>query len=221
MNRFLVGSLIIAMVAGTLAGCSSGARKGGAIGAAVGGLVGGVVGNRGGDTAKGVIVGAVVGGAAGAIIGDYMDKQAEEMEQVEGATVERVGEGINITFESGILFAVDKSDLNAEAQANLVKMAEVLNKYPDTNLVIEGHTDATGSDSYNQTLSERRANAVQVFLVRNNVSPSRMTSIGYGESQPVADNAAEDGRRQNRRVEVAIIANEELKARAEAEAAKG
>ena len=215
----LIGMLVLCAF-----GCASlsGKQKGAIIGGTTGAVIGGVVGDRAGNTAAGAIVGAAVGGATGAIIGNYMDKQAEEMEQeLEGAQIERVGEGIQVTFGSGVLFDVNKYNLKPEAQSNLVEMAKILNKYEDTNILIEGHTDSDGSEEHNQTLSERRANAVSAFLAKQGVTSSRFTVIGYGETQPVADNSTAEGKQQNRRVEVAIMANEELKKRAETEAAQG
>jgi outer membrane protein OmpA-like peptidoglycan-associated protein len=220
MKRIVVGLLVLGL-AGAGFGCSS-TGKGAAIGAAAGAIAGGAIGSGSGNTVEGAIIGAAVGGATGAVIGHYMDDQAEELDKdLEGATVERVGEGIKITFDSGLLFAVDKADLSPAARENLTSLATVLKKYDDTNLLIEGHTDATGSDSYNQGLSERRAGAVSVFLVTQSVSSARMTTIGYGESQPVASNDTADGRATNRRVEVAIVANDELKEWAEKKAAEG
>jgi outer membrane protein OmpA-like peptidoglycan-associated protein len=186
--------------------------KGGAIGAAGGAAAGAAIGKAAGNTAAGAILGAAIGGVAGSAIGAYMDKQAEELEEdLEGATVERVGEGIKITFDSGILFDVDKSNLTPDAQQNIRELAETLKKYDDTNILVEGHTDATGSDSYNQSLSERRAQSVMDYATSIGVDRSRFQIKGYGESQPVASNDTEAGRRENRRVEVAIFANEELK----------
>lgn len=189
--------------------------KGGAIGAAAGGVVGGVIGKSTGNTAAGVIIGAAVGGTAGAVIGKYMDKQAKELEEVEGATVERVGEGILVTFDSGLLFGFDSYALTATTKNNLNEMADVLKKYGETEITIEGHTDSKGTDSYNQTLSERRAKSVADYLVTQGVTRSRMTTRGYGETRPVDTNDTDAGRAQNRRVEVAIVANEELKEDAE------
>jgi outer membrane protein OmpA-like peptidoglycan-associated protein len=201
-----------------LVGCASMKRrdKGAIIGGTAGGVIGGVIGHQSGNTAVGAIIGAAVGGAAGAYIGNYMDKQAEEMEaDLEGARIERVGEGIKITFDSGILFAIDKSDLQTAAQQNLTKLAVILNKYPDTQVLIEGHTDNSGSDQYNMDLSIRRASSVSSYLTSQQVDPGRFSSQGYGESQPIADNATADGRTLNRRVEIAIFANDKLKKTAE------
>ena len=145
-------------------------------------------------------------------IGDYMDKQAAEIEaDIEGAKVERVGEGIKITFDSGILFEVDKSNLQPVAVTNIDKLAGILNKYEDTDILIEGHTDATGSEDYNMDLSRRRAESVAAKLAADNVNPVRFTLVGYGEIQPIATNDTPEGRASNRRVELAIMANDKLK----------
>ncbi len=185
--------------------------KGGAIGTAGGAAVGAGVGKLAGNTAVGAIMGAAIGGVAGATIGAYMDKQANEMrEDLEGAHIERVGEGIKITFDSGILFDVNKTDLKPVAQQNIQELSETLKKYEDTNILIEGHTDDTGADEYNQNLSERRAKSVADYLNSLGVANSRVTTTGYGEQQPIADNTTVQGREQNRRVEIAIYANKKL-----------
>lgn len=202
-----------------VAGCNaSKAVKGGAIGAGAGAGVGAVVGNQFGDhgTAVGAIIGAAVGGTAGALIGNKMDQQAEELRaDMEGATVERVGEGIQITFDSGLLFEVDKSNLSPAAQRNLIELAEKLNKYEDTEILIEGHTDSSGSDDHNMKLSKERAESVSNFLTGQGVRANRMSTVGYGEAQPIADNTTVDGKSKNRRVEVAIYANKKMQKAAE------
>ncbi len=200
--------------------CATKTQTGALVGAGAGAVVGGAVGAAAGNTAVGAILGAAIGGAAGAVIGNYMDKQAEEMERdLEGAKIVRVGEGIKITFGSGLLFDVDKADLRPEAQAELTELARILNKYSDTNILIEGHTDSTGSEDYNQTLSERRARSVSAYLAAQNVDSRRFSVIGYGEMQPIASNDTAEGRQQNRRVELAIMANEKLKEAAKKQAA--
>jgi outer membrane protein OmpA-like peptidoglycan-associated protein len=201
----------------TASSCNvSRAAKGGAIGAGVGGAIGGVIGHKAGNTVVGVLVGAAVGGAAGALIGRHMDKQAAELKNdLKGATVQRVGEGILITFSDGLQFDVNSSDLRSNSRANLEELARVINKYDDTNILIEGHTDITGSLSYNQTLSERRAESVRRHLISQGVVATRLASVGYGPSQPLADNETVEGRQINRRVEVAIYANEKMKRAAE------
>jgi len=217
MRRALTMLVILILVA-SLAGCASMSRsdKGILIGGASGAVIGGAIGDASGNTALGAILGAVIGGAAGAAIGEYMDDQAEEIEaDIEGATVERVGEGIKITFDSGLLFAVDESDLSDESQVNLTELARILNNYPDTDILIEGHTDADGTEEYNMALSERRALSVANYLIEHTVEAARMTITWYGEMQPIADNETVEGKQQNRRVEVAIMANDELKAAAE------
>jgi outer membrane protein OmpA-like peptidoglycan-associated protein len=160
----------------------------------------------------GAILGAAIGGAAGAYIGNYMDKQAKEMEKdLEGAEVERVGEGIKITFSSGLLFDVDRAILKDQYKLEIQDLAQILNKYPDTNVLIEGHTDSTGSEEYNLTLSRQRAQSVANYLAQLEVNPTRFTIMGYGESQPIAENESAEGRAQNRRVDLGIWANDKLK----------
>lgn len=186
-------------------------QRGAAIGAGSGAVIGGVVGRRSGNTALGAILGATVGGAAGAVIGRRMDKQAEEMRrELPNAQVERVGEGIKITFGSDILFDVDSYQLKPETKRQLTDFAQTLNKYEDTDIRIEGHADATGSDAYNQKLSNRRAEAVSAFLKSQGIKSSRVDELGYGEAQPVADNTTEAGRSKNRRVDVAVFANKQM-----------
>jgi len=195
-------------------GCAEWNRtaKGAVIGAGAGGAAGGLIGHATGNTVAGVLVGAAVGGAAGALIGNYMDKQAAEIERdIEGARVERVGEGIKITFSSGILFDINRADLKGPSRIELAKLANILNKYDDTNILLAGHTDSTGSDEYNMGLSRQRAQSVVNYLSNQNVNPERFSVSGYGKSDPIASNDTADGRAQNRRVEVAIWANEKLK----------
>jgi len=210
--------IVAVALAFSLGGCSSMKKrdKGLIIGAAAGAVVGGVIGDAAGNTAAGAIIGAAIGGAAGAYIGNYMDKQAEEMERdLEGARIERIGEGIKITFASGILFDINKSGLRPEAQVNLTKLAAILNKYEDTEILIEGHTDSTGPEEHNMDLSIRRGESVATHLASQQVIPTRFTVLGYGETQPIATNETTEGRQQNRRVEIAIFANDKLKKVAE------
>ncbi len=206
-------ALLILISALTIQSCNvSKAIKGGAIGTVAGGAVGGLIGHKAGNTAVGAIIGAAVGGTAGVLIGRYMDKQAKELQNdLKGATVERVGEGIKITFDSGLLFAVNSSKLQSVSRQNLSDLAVVLNKYDDTEILIEGHTDNSGSDELNQTLSVNRASSVKSYLSSKNVLLTRFTTIGYGEKQPIADNSTKAGKQKNRRVEVAIFANDKLK----------
>ena len=212
-KSFSLSLLLLALLLTLGTGCkTSKTVKGAAIGGAAGGVIGGVIGKSTGNTAAGIIIGSAIGGSAGAVIGRYMDKQAREMDQqLENATVERVGEGILVTFESGLLFDYNSSALRSETRENLREMAAILQEYKDTELVIEGHTDSSGSESYNQTLSERRAAAVSDYLSSQGVSRSRLTVRGYGEMKPVDSNETETGRQANRRVEIAVVANDRLK----------
>jgi outer membrane protein OmpA-like peptidoglycan-associated protein len=220
MGKLIFKIAAVVLVVGIF-GCSSMSRtqKGGAIGAATGAAVGGVIGHQTGNTAAGAIIGAAVGGAAGAYIGHYMDEQAEEMERdLEGAHIERIGEGIKITFDSGLLFDVNKAALKQQSKEDLSRLAGILNKYDETEILLEGHTDATGTEEHNLGLSRARAQAVANYLDGENVMPTRFTIMGYGESQPIASNDTVDGRALNRRVEVAIYANDKLKKIAEEKA---
>ena len=213
MKRIIAFVVVVALLVNVL-GCASASKKekGAVIGAIAGAVVGGVVGDKAGNTAVGAILGAVVGGAAGAYIGNYMDKQAEEMERdLEGAEIERVGEGIKVTFDSGILFDVNKSSLRSQAQENLTKLAVILNKYENTEILVEGHTDSDGTDEHNMDLSIRRANSVGNYLAGQGVIGVRLRLMGYGEAQPTASNDTPDGKQQNRRVDIAIFANDKLK----------
>jgi outer membrane protein OmpA-like peptidoglycan-associated protein len=191
-------------------------QRGAAIGGAAGAGAGAVVGSKSNHTILGAIIGAAVGGTAGALIGNYMDKQAAELQNdLKNAKVERVGEGIKITFDSGLLFNIDSDNLSDASKANLDELAGVLQKYSDTDILIEGHTDNTGSTEHNKALSMKRAAAVSNYLTAKGVKGSRITENGYGEMQPVAENTSAEGRQQNRRVDVAIMANDKLKKSAE------
>jgi outer membrane protein OmpA-like peptidoglycan-associated protein len=186
------------------------AQKGAMIGAGAGGAVGAGVGKAAGNTALGAIAGAAIGGLAGGIIGQQMDKQAEEIEQIPGAEVTRVGEGINVTFDSGVLFGHDQEELSSEAEVKLNDLAGILNKYPDTYILIEGHTDASGDEDYNKKLSKRRAESVEDYLESKAVDNSRVRTKWYGEDQPKYPNDNSANMAKNRRVEFAIYANEDL-----------
>jgi outer membrane protein OmpA-like peptidoglycan-associated protein len=216
-KNIFVFIIIVLCMSIIMMGCgTSKAFQGGAIGAGAGGLLGAIIGKQAGNTALGAIIGAAVGGTAGALIGHNMDKQAEEMKKdLSNAKVERVGEGIKITFNSGILFKSGSYELQAAAKENIASLAKILNKYPDTNIIIEGDTDSEGTEEYNQRLSERRAQAVSDYTKSLGVDGVRVTTVGKGESNPVASNETVDGRAQNRRVELAIFANEKMKKAAE------
>ena len=195
------------------------ATKGGLLGAGSGAVLGGVVGGLlggGRGTAIGAIIGAAAGGGAGVAIGHKMDKQAADLQKdMQNARVERVGEGIKITFDSGILFDTNSAILRPASESDITKMAAVLQKYPDTNVLIEGHTDNSGSDAINQPLSERRAQSVASSTTAKGVSSTRITATGYGSTQPTGDNATPEGKQANRRVEIAIYANDKMKKAAE------
>jgi len=196
-------------------------QKGAVIGTTAGAAMGAIIGEAADNPALGAIVGATVGGATGAVIGRQMDKQAEEIENsIPEAKVERVGEGIVVEFSNKILFGYDKSDLSTEAMGNLDKLVEVLGNYPDTDIEIQGHTDSSGSEEYNQGLSERRAGAVSSYLVEKGVLAERVRTVGFGETVPKYDNETEEGRAQNRRVEFLITANEKMIEEASQEASK-
>ena len=200
----------VLLLAVWLSACASLSRKekGAAIGAAAGAAAGGVIGNQTGSTVRGAIIGAVVGGTVGAVIGHQMDQQAKEIKQnVPGATVARVGEGIAVTFASGLLYDFDSDVVRPDAAQNLRSLAASLAKYPNTDLLIVGHTDAVGASEYNQGLSQRRATAAANFLASQGVNPARLQAVGRGETEAIAPNDTEAGRQLNRRVEIAIVAN--------------
>ena len=213
--------LVVVGASITLSGCASlnSKQEGGIIGATGGAVIGGAIGRANGSTAKGAILGAVVGGAAGMIIGHQMDKQAAELKQnIPGAVVERVGEGIQVTFASGLLFDFDSDVVRSEAATNLRNLAASLDKYPGSDLLIAGHTDSVGTDSYNLALSQRRAESAASYLAANGVDRSRVRARGLGETEPVAPNVSDAGRSKNRRVEVAIYASEAQRAQAKRQA---
>ncbi len=210
---FIAGSLL-------LTSCESvqnanNTQKGAAIGTAAGAVIGGILGNnigKGGNAPLGAVLGGVVGGVAGGVIGNKMDKQAKEIkETLPGAEVERVGEGIKITLnENTVNFDFNSATLTSTAKANLDKLITVLKNNPDTNINIYGYTDSVGSDSYNLTLSGKRADAVKAYLTSKGVASSRLFTQGMGEANPVASNDTDAGRAKNRRVEFAITANEKM-----------
>jgi len=217
-NRILGASLAVLLV--LLAGCATnpdgtkeykrtaiGALAGGAVGAGAGALIGG---KRAG---RGALIGGVAGAVVGGAIGNYMDRQAAELKRrLPEAAVERQGDKLYVALPSGILFDVDKDQIRPEAKPSLATSADVLVKYPDTYVTVEGHTDSTGSQEHNQSLSERRAMRVRDVLAGYGVPPARLSVRGYGETDPIADNATEEGRQLNRRVQLEIRPNEKLQA---------
>ncbi len=209
-------SLVLVLSVSISCKTANNAQKGAVIGAVGGAIAGGVVGNnvKNKNTVLGAIIGGVVGGAAGAYIGSRMDRQAERIEtEIPGAEVERVGEGISITFDekSGVYFDTNKSSINAKSAETLRKLSGIFKEYPNSNILIEGHTDNTGADDYNMTLSKKRAQSVSTYLAEKGVSSSRFTTKWYGEEQPQYDNSTAAGRSKNRRVALAVVANDALK----------
>lgn len=223
MNNLFVATLLC--VAILFNGCASmsNTAKGGIIGGASGAAVGAGIGALAGK-GKGAVIGAAVGTAvgttAGVLIGKKMDKQKAELEKIEGAKVETVTDAndlqaIKVTFDSGILFATNKSSLNAASKTALTNFANSLKNTPETDVTIYGHTDNTGSQAVNERVSLKRAQSVADFLAENGIVASRTTVEGLAFSNPVADNATEAGRAQNRRVEVFITANKNMIKQAE------
>lgn len=209
--------IALATVSMVTVGCSqmTKTQKGAVIGSATGGTIGAIIGKKAGNTAVGAVIGGAIGGVAGAYIGRKMDRQAEEIRRnVPGAEVIPAGEGLIVKFDSGILFDVDKADLKPNARTNIQNLAATMKNNPETNIMVIGHTDSDGSDSHNYGLSERRASSVKSYTVANGVSSSRLTTVGKGETEPIADNSTASGKAQNRRVEIVIVANEALKAEA-------
>lgn len=210
-TRFLAHWVLPLLLAVSLVGCTN-TQKGAAVGAGAGAAAGGVIGHVIGKTAEGAIVGAIVGGTAGAIIGSQMDKQAEELEnELENAEITRVGEGIVVTFDTGLLFDFDSAELSSPARKNLSELAKSVVKYENTDLLIVGHTDNVGTEEYNHGLSNRRADSAAEYLFAEGIQPSRVSTMGKGENDPIASNETEEGRSQNRRVEVVIYASEEYR----------
>lgn len=227
---FIAGAMMVFTSCNTVKNANN-KQKGAVIGATGGAVIGGVIGNnvgKGNNTALGAIIGAAVGGVAGGIIGNKMDKQAEKIKnEIPGAEVTRVGEGINVTFneknpdgsKAGVYFATNMSDVNANSKLALDKLVKVFNLYPETNILVEGHTDDVGEAAYNETLSEKRAESVGSYIKAAGIDPSRLTIKWYGENQPKVDNTTAANRAENRRVEFAITANDKMKQEAAVEAA--
>ncbi|NND61976.1 MAG: OmpA family protein [Flavobacteriaceae bacterium] len=200
-------------------------QKGAVIGAAGGAILGAIIGNnvgKGGNGEMGAVIGGVVGGAAGVIIGNKMDKNAQKIEEeIPGAEVERVDDGIVVTFDenSGVNFATNKYNINETSRATLDKLADVLIEFPDTDVLVVGHTDSVGSDEYNMTLSKNRAQAVtNYFTGVKGLSPGRFNTNWFGETSPIATNDTAEGRAQNRRVNIVLVPNEKMKEEAQKEA---
>ena len=222
MKKNIIKSVYVVMALSMIVGCktvqnANKTQKGAVIGATGGAVIGGIIGNnvgKGNNTALGAIIGAVVGGAAGGYIGNRMDRQAERIEEeIPGAEVTRVGEGINVTFteDAGVYFDTNKSNVKGTSATTLDKLAGIFKEYPDSYILVEGHTDSAGPEDYNMKLSQQRAESVTKYLVAQGINNGRFTTKWYGENQPKGDNTTKEGKAQNRRVELAIVASEELK----------
>ncbi len=210
------GMIVLLLVSCSAVKNANKAQKGGAIGAAGGAVIGGIIGNNvgKGNTVLGAIIGAAVGGAAGGYIGSRMDRQAERIEEeIPGAEVQRVGEGINVTFtqDAGVFFDTNKADVKGSSAETLNKLADIFREYPKSNILVEGHTDSAGSEEYNLGLSQKRAESVTQYLISQGISSSRLTTKWYGETQPRESNETAAGKAKNRRVELAIVASDSLK----------
>ena len=227
MKKFVVLALSAAVL---LTGCeaynnTNKAQRGAVVGAAGGALLGAILGNNvgnGQNSELGAVLGTVVGGAAGAVIGHQMDKQAKKIEEeIPGADVKRVDEGIVVTFDEnngGVYFDTNKYNINEKSKETLNKLIAVLKEYPETNVVVAGYTDSVGKDEYNMGLSKRRAQSVTNYFTSNGLAASRFTTKWFGEQNPVADNGTPEGRAKNRRVNIAIIPNEKMKEQAQKQA---
>ena len=215
MKKIISASFLLLLI---VSGCKSlnNTQKGTAVGVAAGATAGAIIGGGGKSSVIGALIGAAVGGSAGYLIGNHMDKQAKEIKQaVPDAQVERVGEGINMTFNSGLLFKINSTELSDSAKYNLDRVATVFNNYPETIILVEGHTDNTGTVEYNINLSKQRAYTVSDYLIAKGVEKSRFEIKWYGEDQPKYPNDTDANRKLNRRVEIGVIANSELKKQAE------
>ncbi|MAZ29030.1 MAG: hypothetical protein CL868_18370 [Cytophagaceae bacterium] len=232
MKTILRSFAVVALSLTLLTGCeatrnANNKQKGAVIGAAGGAIIGAVIGNNvgsGNNSELGAVIGGVVGGSAGAIIGNKMDKQKQRIEEeIPGAEVERVDDGIVVNFDenSGVYFDTEKYNINAASQETLNGLAQVMMEYPQTNVLVVGHTDSSGSDSYNMTLSKNRAQAVTTYLVGRGLDAGRFTTQWYGETQPKYDNSTAEGRAKNRRVTLAIVPNQQMKEEAKKEAGEG
>jgi len=229
MKKSIIYSLAVLIIsASTLTSCeavknANNTQKGAGIGTAAGAILGAVIGNNvgnGKNSELGAVLGGVIGGVTGGVIGNKMDKQAREIEEaIPGAEVERVGEGIMLTLgENAVRFDTNKATLSTSAQANLEKLVPIFNSYENTNIVIYGYTDSTGSVEYNQTLSAKRASSVKDYLTTKGLESARFETKGLGVNDPIATNETAEGRSKNRRVEFAIVANEQMIEEAQKEA---
>ena len=212
MKRTVLFVLLAAFVLSGCAETASNTQKGAGYGAAVGAVTGALIGQAAGGNTESTLIGAGIGAAAGAGagagIGYYMDKQEEEMRlayaSVEGVNIDRQGDVLFITFRSDNQFEIGSFILNYSAQSDVAKLGDILTRYNETTVLISGHTDSTGSENLNQSLSVNRAGAVRNILLASGVTDNRITVVGFGESRPIADNSTAYGRQVNRRVEIKV-----------------
>lgn len=223
-RKIAVYGLSVATSAMLFASCStiqntSSTTKGAVIGTAAGAGLGALIGGKAGNTAVGAIAGAAIGGVAGGLIGKKMDKQAKEIENtVAGAEVIKADEGIIVKFDEGILFDFNSSTLKSTAKTNISKLVETLNQEPGTDILVIGHTDNIGTLAANQKVSESRAASVRDYAVSQGLSSSRIKTEGKNYSEPIASNDTDAGRAENRRVEIVIVAGDDMIKEAQAEA---
>ncbi len=222
-KNVVAASVVSLLALSTLAGCASPGTqaprrerepyvtkrdrtwKGAGVGAAVGAAGAVLAGKREADE---ILAGAAIGAVVGGSVGAYMDHQQEKIARIPGTSVERVDENtLLVHFESDVLFDVDSTALDSQGRGTLEEVADVLSEYPKTAVVVQGHTDATGSDDHNQDLSERRAESVRRYLTSLGVDGDRLATMGFGETAPVASNDSESGRQRNRRVDILLRAN--------------
>ncbi len=222
LQKKIYTSILALSIIFTLSNCeatknANNKQKGGVIGATGGAIIGAIIGNNvgsGNNSELGAVIGGVLGGTAGVLIGKRMDEQAKKIEtEVPGAKVERVDGGIVVTFDenSGVYFDTNKANINQKSKETLDKLAKVFIDFPDTNILVVGHTDDTGDAAYNMSLSEKRAKSVTSYLVSDGIASQRFETLWYGETQPKYDNSTVEGRAKNRRVNVAIVPNEKMK----------
>ena len=215
--RAALAALLIPTWLAALAGCATNTgtvlddkrAQGAILGTLAGAAAGAAIDDH--KRGRGALIGAAVGGLAGVGVGHYLEKQREEIDQIPDANVEQRGEALVVAFPGDVLFDTGSSALAPGAYARLDQLADSLNRHPDSNVIVKGHTDGSGSESFNQSLSEQRADAVRRYLIGRGVSPARISSLGFGESMPLATNATPEGRQQNRRVEIEVKPTEPLR----------
>jgi outer membrane protein OmpA-like peptidoglycan-associated protein len=218
--RQALAALLVPASIGSLAACATNTgtvlddkrAQGAILGTLAGAAAGAAIDDH--KRGRGALIGAAVGGLAGAGIGHYLERQQQEIDQIPDANVQPQGEGLLVAFPGDVLFDSGSSALAPGAYGRLDQLADSLNRYPDTDVIVKGHTDGSGDDGYNQTLSEQRADAVRRYLIAKGVAPARITSVGFGESMPLATNSTAEGRQQNRRVEIELRPNQRMREQA-------